>query len=142
MFVEVLYMELHTFSFELSTTLCVCGIRTTWWSNCRVGSHTRAGKFRFNIANSAIKREPEKYTHIYIIKHQHINSLIKLSIFIFKTHHQTYSWVTCIISCLWSELLNTHCYIILVCYRLCQYIELSKAFIMCCYISRISSFTI
>jgi len=66
MFVEVLYMELHTFSFELSTTLCVCGIRTTWWSNCRVGSHTRAGKFRFNIANSAIKREPEKYTHIYI----------------------------------------------------------------------------
>ena len=51
-----------TFSLELSTTACVCGIRTIWWLHSKVGSQTLAGRLRFNIASSAMSREAESKT--------------------------------------------------------------------------------
>lgn len=41
-----------TLSFELSTTACVWGTRTTWWSNAAVGSHTRAGSLWLSSESS------------------------------------------------------------------------------------------
>ena len=53
-----------TFSLELSTTACVCGIRTIWWLHSKVGSQTLAGRLRFNIASSAMSREAESKTKV------------------------------------------------------------------------------
>ena len=44
----------HTFSLELRTTALVGGILTTMWLDWWTGSHTRAGRFKFSMASSAI----------------------------------------------------------------------------------------
>jgi hypothetical protein len=50
----------RTFSFEFSTTACVCGIRTTKCLEVSwIGKPTRDGRLKLSVASSAINLEAE-----------------------------------------------------------------------------------